>query len=50
VNVNTFDKYTLVYLLISALESSIQETKLTIEQAQSITKFVSDELLKAESK
>ncbi len=29
----------------SALESSIQETKLTIEQAKSITKFVSDELL-----
>ncbi len=29
----------------SALESSIQETKLTIEQAKSITKFVSDELM-----
>lgn len=44
------DKKAEAKFMKSALESSIQETKLTIEQAQSITKFVSDELLKAEPK
>ena len=39
------DKEAEAQYIKSALETSIQETKLTIEQAKSITKFVSDELL-----